>query len=321
MELFGLFMYLLGFLAVALIYAIGCLGVNINWGFTGLFNVGVAGFFAVGAYSTAIVTSPPSPVHLGGFDLPIPVGLVAAIVFAGAVAWVVGRICLRLRSDYLAIATVGIAEILRLVFRNFESLGGGPFGVQRVPRPFESLPQPWSEIGFIAVLAVILLLLYVLIQRAWSAPWGRVLRAIRDNEEAAAAAGKNVEAFRLQAFVLGSAIMGLFGGLFALYTKTITPNAIEPLMVTFLPWVMLIVGGSGNNKGAILGAMAIWALWTMTEILTGLLPSDWASRAAFIRVFLIGLLLQIVLQRFPGGLLPEKPPIIRAPDEKHPDRT
>ena len=310
MELFGLFMYLLGFLTVALIYAVGCIGININWGFTGLFNVGVAGFFAVGAYSTALLTSPASPVHIGGFGLPVPVGLIAAMVVAGLVAWAVGRICLRLRSDYLAIATVGIAESLRLIFRNFESLTGGPFGVQKVPRPFESLPQPWSEIGFLLLVVAILVVLYLLVQRAWSAPWGRVLRAIRDNEEAAAAAGKNVEAFRLQAFVLGSAIMGLFGGLFALYTKTITPEAVEPLLVTFLPWVMLIVGGSGNNKGAILGAVAIWALWTMTELVTGFLPSDWALRAAYIRIFLIGLLLQIVLQRFPGGLIPEKPPAV-----------
>lgn len=313
MEAFGLFMYLLGFLSMALIYAVGCLGVNINWGFTGLFNVGVAGFFAVGAYATAILTSPPSSIHLGGFGLPVAVGLVAAMVLAALVAWAVGRICLRLRSDYLAIATVGIAEILRIIFKNYQSFSGGSFGVQLVPRPFESLPQPWSEIGFLLLLVAILLVLYLLIQRAWAAPWGRVLRAIRDNEEAAAAAGKNVEAFRLQAFVLGSSIMGLFGGLFALYTKTISPEATEPLLVTFLPWVMLIVGGSGNNKGAILGAVAIWGLWTLTELFSSYLPEDWALRFPFVRIFLIGLLLQFVLQRFPRGLIPEKPPVLGAP--------
>ncbi len=314
MEIFGLFMYLLGFLTVALIYAVGCLGVNINWGFTGLFNVGVAGFFAVGAYSTAILTSPPSSIHLGGFGLPVVVGLIAAMVFAALVAWLVGRICLRLRSDYLAIATVGIAEILRITFKNFQSFSGGSFGVQQVPRPFESLPEPWAQIGFLMLVVAILLGFYLLIQRAWAAPWGRVLRAIRDNEEAAAAAGKNVEAFRLQAFILGSAIMGLFGGLFTLYTKTISPEATEPLLVTFLPWVMLIVGGSGNNKGAILGAVVIWGLWTLTDLFSGYLPEDWALRFPYIRIFLIGLLLQVVLQRFPTGIIPEKPPVVREPE-------
>jgi branched-chain amino acid transport system permease protein len=133
------------------------------------------------------------------------------------------------------------------------------------------------------------------------------MSAIRENELAARAAGKNVEQFRIQAFVAGCAVMGLAGGLTAHYLKFIDPNAAEPLTATFLVFVMLIIGGSGNNKGAILGAILMWTVWSATEIATSrLLPDEWAIRSAYVRVFLIGLVLQIVLQRFPGGILPER---------------
>jgi len=310
MELYGLFLFAIGFLTMAMIYAVGSLGVNINWGFTGLFNVGVAGFFAVGAYSSAVLTAPESANHIGGFGLPIPVGIIVAMILAGLVAWPIGKICLRLRSDYLAIATIGIAEILRLTFRNYQPLGGGPFGVNNVPRPFEGLPGPWDQIAFLLLVIVIVGLILFLVQRAWAAPWGRVLRAIRENEDAAAAAGKDVEKFRLQAFILGSVLMGLFGALMAHYVKIISPEGTEPLLVTFLPWVMLIVGGAGNNKGAVLGAILVWGLWTLTELLSGWLPDEWALRIGYLRIFLIGLLLQIVLQKFPRGLMPERPPTV-----------
>jgi len=293
------------------IYAILCLGLNINWGFTGLFNIGIAGFFAVGAYTSAILTAEPADRHLGGFGLPFPVGWLAGMALAAAVAWVVGRICLRLRADYLAIATIGIAEILRIVFRNEVWIAGGSFGIHRIPRPFESLSPTWlAELSFLLLVIAVVAVIYWIIERGVASPWGRVMRAIRENEMAAAAAGKNVERFRLQAFVYGSAVMGLGGAISAHYLKFFAPEATEPLIVTFLVWVMLIAGGSGNNRGAILGALVIWTLWTSSEMLTDLLPAEWSSRAAFARVFLIGLLLQVVLQFFSRGLLPEKPPVL-----------
>ncbi len=320
MEAMGLLYFVIGFLTVALIYAVACIGININWGFTGLFNVGVAGFFAVGAYSSAVLTSEPSTYHIGGFGLPMPLGVLAAMVFAALVAWGVGKVCLRLRADYLAIATIGIAEIIRLMFKNWESLGGGPFGVKSVPRPFEGmLGDRGSQVAYLFLMVAVLAILYFLVQRAWNAPWGRVLRAIRENEDAAEAAGKNVEAFRLQAFILGSSIMGLFGALYVHYFKFIAPEATEPLEATFLPWVMLIMGGSGNNKGAIFGAILVWGLWTLTDLVNSVLPSEWeelAKRIPFIRVFLIGLLLQFVIQRYPKGLFPEKTLIAQPPPDK-----
>jgi branched-chain amino acid transport system permease protein len=131
------------------------------------------------------------------------------------------------------------------------------------------------------------------------------MAALRDNESAAKAAGKNVERFRLHGFVIGCMIMSLGGALMAHYLKFIDPNAIDPFLATFLVWVMLIVGGSGSNKGAVLGALLIWTLWSATEIVTSQLPADFAIRASYVRIFLIGLLLQIFLQRYPTGILPE----------------
>ena len=246
--------------------------------------------------------------HLGGFGLPVPVGLVGAMVAAGLIAWPIGRICLRLRSDYLAIATIGIAEILRLVLKNELWLTSGSRGITDVPRPFESWPTPWWQLAYLILVALIVLALYLLIERGRRAPWGRAMRAIRENSESAAAAGKDVVSFQLEAFVLGSMIMGLGGALMTHYTKFIGPEATEPLATTFLVWVMLIVGGSGNNRGAILGCLVIWTIWSATELLTNRLPAVWQTRGSYIRVFLIGLLLQVVLQRFARGLLPEKPP-------------
>jgi branched-chain amino acid transport system permease protein len=170
------------------------------------------------------------------------------------------------------------------------------------------MDRPWGEIALLAVVALLVFAVYLFMERARNSPWGRVMRAIRDNETAAAAMGKDVEAFRLQAFVIGSAFMGLGGALTAHYLKVLTPEASEPLYATFLVWVMLIVGGSGNNKGAVLGAVLIWLLWTASELVTGALPHEWGVRIAYFKMFLVGMLLVVVLQVFPQGLLPERPP-------------
>lgn len=305
-QLYGLGIYLLSLITMSGIYAVMALGLNIQWGMGGLFNAGIVGFFAIGAYTAAIFSSPPVSKHLGGFDLPIPVGVLVGMLLAGILGYVVGRICIRLKSDYLAIATIGIAEVLRLIIRNEDWLTNGSLGIRAIPRPFDGLPPPWPDLGFAILVMLLVLVLYVFNQRIQRLPWGRTMRAIRDNEDAAMALGKNVDAFRLQAFAIGAAIMGLGGALTAHYFRYLGPDAMEPLLTTFLVWVMLIMGGSGNNKGAIVGAFVIWVLWSGTELLAGQLPSEWASRLAYIRVLMIGLLLQVVLQRFPSGILPER---------------
>lgn len=305
---YGYFLYGISLVTMGGLYAILALGLNVQWGFTGLFNAGVAGFFAVGAYVSAILTTPEQPSQLGGYSMPLWVGAMAAVIASAVIGWGVARICVRLRADYLAIATIGIAEILRLGFKNESWATNGPRGIANIPKAFEDLPEPWNQLAFAGLVLGVVLVLYLLLERARTSPWGRVMVAIREDETAARAAGKDVLRLRVQGFVLGAAIMGLGGALMAQYIKFMDPKTVDPLLATFLVWVMLIAGGSANNRGAILGAFLIWTVWSATEILTGFLPDEWAVRTAYIRIFLIGLALQIVLQRYPQGILPERRP-------------
>lgn len=310
MDIFslGFLNYVIALGTMGGIYAVLCLGLNLQWGFAGLFNAGIAAFFAIGAYTAAILTTPESPNYLGGFGLPVVVAWPVAMLISGAVAWAIGRICLRVQGDYLAMATIGIAEVIRLVIKNEEWLTAGTRGIPNIARPFEWLPPPWNALAFFGLVLALVLVIYWAAERAWASPWGRALRAIRDSDVAAAAIGKDVALFRLEAFVLGAMVMALAGALSAHYFKFLGTSATEPMMVTFLVWVMLIVGGSGNNRGAILGAVLIWVIWSATELLTNRLPGEWITRTSYIRVLLIGLLLQVVLQRFAKGLVPERPP-------------
>ena len=318
MEWTGLLFYLVGFLIMGGIYAVLCLALNIQWGLGGLFNAGIAGFFAVGAYASAILTSPAVEDRVGGFDLPIPVGLAAAALVSGVTGWAVARICVRLKSDYLAMASIGIAEILRLMIVNEDWLTNGSLGISNIPRPYEEMfDGRTADLIYLAMVWAVVAVVYIIGQRLYDSPWGRTLRAIRDNEDAARAAGKDVERFRVETFVIGAALMGVAGGLTAHYFKFLSPSATEPLVITFLVWVMLITGGSGNTKGAIAGGLLIWAIWSMTEIVTNqLLPPEWTTRSSYIRMLLIGLLLQIVLQRYRAGLFPERSPPVRFDREK-----
>ena len=322
-QLYGIFLYAVFLLTMGGIYAVLTLGLNIQWGFTGLFNAGVAGFFAIGAYTTAILTSAASSRHFGGFGLPIGAGMAAAMLASALIAWGVARVCIRLRSDYLAIATLGIAEIFRLVLKNEIWATNGARGISRIPKPFEHLPEPWNQVAMLLLVFAIVLVLYGLLERARRAPWGRVMSAIRENEAAARAAGKNVEKLRIEAFILGAALMGLGGALMAHHIKFIEPNAAEPVSATFLVWVMLVIGGSANNRGAILGAVLVWTIWSTAEIITARLPAEWALKSAYLRIFLVGLALQFILQRYPGGIFRERrlrtsPPISNKTREQHP---
>jgi len=299
--------YLINIATMGGIYALLALGLNLHWGFTGLLNAGIAGFVAIGGYTAAILTSPPGATYVG-LDLPLAVGLLAAMAMSGAVALAIGLATIGLRGDYLAMATLGIAEIIRLMAHNESWLTAGPVGIATVPRPFEALPQPWAPAAFLGVVLVAIAATYWAAERAARAPWGRVQRAIRDNERAAAAAGKDIRAFRLQSFVVGAMVMGLGGALMAHFFKFIAPDTADPTMATFLVWVMLIAGGSGNNRGAILGGFAIWALWAATDLITAQLGEALGARAAYARVFLIGLALQLMLIYRPQGLIGEKPP-------------
>ena len=301
------------FLATALTYAIVCLGLNVQWGQTGLFNVGVAGFVAIGAYTSALLTSPATPGRFGGFGLPIAMGWIMAMVVAASAAWLIGRITLRLRADYLAITTFGVATVIQLVALNAEFLTGGPFGIGFIPRPFASLAEQVAlyDLVHLLLVAAVLTMVYLVIERLAASPWGRVLRAIRENEEAAVSLGKDANSYRLQAFVLGSAIMGLAGAMQAHFIGFIAPENYLPAL-TFQVWAMLIIGGSGNNRGAILGAILVWALWSISGAAIGsFVPADLQARAATLRIVAVGVALVAILLWRPNGLLNEKETVSR----------
>ncbi|MBM3504831.1 MAG: branched-chain amino acid ABC transporter permease [Alphaproteobacteria bacterium] len=298
---FGIF-----FVSFAGIYAILALGLNVQWGYTGLFNIGIAAFFAVGAYTAAILTTPESPNHLGGFGLPMIAGFVVAMLVAAVLALAIGLITLRLREDYLAIASIGLAEIVRLVLKNEEWLTNGTRGITAIPRP--------TSVTFFVIVAVAVLVTYWLVERARRSPWGRTVRAVREQEQAALAAGKNVVRFRLEAFVFGSALMGLAGALYAHFQGFVGPEAFEPMFGTFIVWVMLIAGGSGNNRGALVGAFLVWGLYAVTGFVATLVPPEFATQASAARVVLVGVLLIVVLLYRPEGLLPESRRVGPGPD-------
>jgi branched-chain amino acid transport system permease protein len=306
MELSGLLNVLVFTGIFASIYALLSLGLNLQWGYTGLFNVGIAGFYAIGAYTSALLTTPPSPYHLGGFHLPIPVGILGALLTSGLLAYLVGRPTLRLREDYLAIATVSIAETLRLILKNEAWLTNGVQGLRDIPRPFQQAFGSSYDLWYLGLLLLIVAGVYLASERLIRSPWGRVLKAIREDEAVAASVGKNVLRFKMQALLLGAMLMGLGGSLYAHYVKFISPDTFNPLMGTFLVWVMLMAGGSGNNRGAVVGAAVIWGLWSLSDVLTNKLPAPLDTRASYLRVMLIGFVLQGILLKRPQGLVPEK---------------
>jgi branched-chain amino acid transport system permease protein len=301
------------FLVTALSYAILCLGLNLQWGHTGLFNVGIAGFVATGAYTSAILTTPPSDTHLGGFGLPIAAGWIAAMAAAGLASALVGWITLRLRADYLAITTFGVAVVIHLVALNAQWLTGGAFGIGFIPRPFGDLAdRPLLFVLLnLAVVASIVIVLVVALDRLVHGPWGRILRAIREDERAAQALGKHPARLRLQAFALGGAIMGLAGAVHGHFIGFIAPdNYLSGL--TFQVWAMLIVGGSGNSRGAIAGAVLVWALWSASGLAIGsVFPADQQARGAALQITLIGILLAATLRFRPNGLLGERTTVSR----------
>ena len=301
------------FLTMALTYAIIALGLNVQWGQTGLFNVGIAGFVAIGAYTSALLTTPDDPNRFGGFDLPIFVGWIGGAITASIASFLIGALTIRLRADYLAIATFGVAVVVQLAALNLEPLTGGTFGVGFIPRPFAELAGNPLAFGLLnlAVLSLVVGASYLLLERLARSPWGRVLRAVREDEQAALALGKNATKFRLQAFALGGGIMGLAGATQAHFIGFIAPENYLPIL-TFQVWAMLIVGGSGNNRGAILGAVLVWGIWAASAgIVSAIVPPEQQARAAALQIVMIGVALCAILLVRPRGILGEERMISR----------
>ncbi|OJY27208.1 MAG: branched-chain amino acid ABC transporter permease [Rhodobacterales bacterium 65-51] len=399
----------------ALVSSIMALGVNIQWGYAGLFNTGVMGFAALGGLAVVLVNSRPVPEawsaggfgilaglalgaltiaatiflrrrmgkgrarslatvallvggfflfravfdpavdaveainptiqgNLGGLGLPVLLAWPAGGLLAALAAWGIGKTALGLRSDYLAIATLGIAEIIVAVMKNEDWLARGvkmmdlkerpwpvPYEVslQQNPR-FLELATNWGfdpvsassvvvKLCYMVMILIVLGLLIWLSERALNSPWGRMMRAIRDNEDAARAMGKDVTKKHLHIFILGSAVIGIAGAMLTSMDGILNPGTYQPLRFTFLIWVMVIVGGSGNNWGALLGGLLVGWLWLIVETLgpmvmggitagmaPGPLKSHLVDSAQHMRLLTMGIILLLVLRFSPRGLIPEK---------------
>jgi branched-chain amino acid transport system permease protein len=402
----------LAILNLQIISAIMALGVNMQWGYAGLFNVGIMGFAALGGVAAVLTSMPPTPGavaaggwnlglvalsivgtlgaalflrdrlapgvrgpaslivvligyavmriflepaslaieaidpsaagYLGGLGLPVLISWAVGGLFAAGAAYLVGKIALGLRSDYLAIATLGISEIILAAIKNENWLTRGVKNVTGIPRPVpterELQAEPWVadlarrldadltttaavlvRLANACLFTVVLVAIFWLCQRALASPWGRMMRAIRDNRDAAEAMGKDVTARHLQVFVLGSAVVGVAGAMLVTLDGQFTPGSYTPLRYTFIIWVMVIVGGSGNNWGAVLGAFLMWYVWVMAEPagaalmarVTEGLAADSVLRARllggapFLRLLLMGVILLLALRFAPRGLIPE----------------
>ena len=304
----GVISYLVFFATTAAILAIAVLGLNLQWGNTGLFNGGVVAFFGAGAYGTLLLGGTAQEGHLGGFGLFYPLALLGGMAAAGIMAWVVGLLTLRLRHDYLAIATFGVAVAFENLVRNAEWLAGGAKGVRGFERPLrQALGDGFLyNLAFFLVVLVLLVATYLFLERLVASPYGRLLRAIREDEEAARSLGKSPPRIRLAAFVTGSVILGLAGGLYGTFYAFVSPQDVLPTL-TFQIWAMLIVGGAGNNRGAILGAFLIWGVWTASGwALSRFAPVDAQLYTGSVQFVLIGSVIVGMLLWRPQGLLPER---------------
>ncbi len=400
-------------LNMGLVSAVMALGLNTQWGFAGLFNVGIMGFVALGGLAAVLISEPPvqeawaaggprlvfallvgvgviacmvairkrmaegwlraattiilaiagfalyrtlfdpardaveavnpaSTGFLGGLGLPVLLAWPAGGLLAASAAWLIGKTALGLRSDYLAVATLGISEIIISILRNEDWLARGVKNVVGIPRPVPYEIDLQQDPGFTGtaaglgldpvtastlyvkllyagLFAAVLVILVILTQLALKSPWGRMMRAIRDNEVAAAAMGKDVTRRHLQVFILGSAICGIAGAMMTTLDGQLTPGTYQPLRFTFLIWVMVIVGGSGNTLGGVLGGFLIFFLWVEVEPLgqmllnvvtmplpEGALKAHLLDSAAHMRLLTMGVVLLAVLRFSPRGLLPER---------------
>lgn len=384
-------------------YSLIALGLNIQFGYGGLFNFAIMGFLMVGGATTVFISFPVKPEFwnsdgpmllgraliafiagvalvwgarkserfgikgrwkaalivlswfvayvlyrsqldpaakyiestsgwIGGLGLHPVLGWLVGGAVVAVIATIIGKITLGLRTDYLAIATIGISEILRNFVKNMDWLTRGTLSVSPVPWPVP-LPQQLqasgmsidnsfviARLGFIAVTLAILVVVFFLIQTAYSGPWGRMMRAIRDNYIAAGSMGKNVTKRQLEIFVLGSALMGIGGAILVSFGQILDPSGYIPINHTFLIWVMVIVGGVGNNWGTLLGVVLIYIIWIVSDPVAQIIflnISHWTegvgwgaipeidSRSAQMRVLVLGVVITIALRYFPRGFLPE----------------
>jgi len=310
--------YLVYLVSLAGMYALLSLGLNVQWGYAGLINFSVAAFFGIGAYVPVLLSASGSPITGA---LPPIADVLVAVVVTVVLALAIGIPTLSLREDYLAIASLGLAEVVRLIFRNQENWTGGTGGVGGIPVFFEGVPvlgtlardigtvdvgiytlgyQFWNSLVNAAIVGVFVLVTYLVLRRMHRSPWGRVLRTIRSDEDLAEALGKNTYSFRMQAFVLGSVVAMLAGVFYAYSNYYLTPDLFDPIY-TFYAWIAVILGGSGSNRGALFGGVLIVTIVEGTRSFG--IGASW-------RLFAVGLLIVLVMRFRPQGVLPPRDELI-----------
>jgi branched-chain amino acid transport system permease protein len=290
--------YLVAIGVTAGIYALMALGMNVIWGMAGLINLGLVGFFAVGAYVSGLLT-----LKLG---FPIAVGIAAGALAAALFGILVALVTVRLRGDYLAIVTLGFAETLRIVMSNELWIANGTDGLSGIPGPFRAALGPHLfNLLFLGIVVAAVVVVFFLVDRLANAPFGRVLRAIRDDEQIAQAAGKNVVLFKVKAFGFGTAALGLAGALYAHFTSYIAPDLFAPLLTLYVK-LSLLTGGLGNSKGAVLGAVLVVVFLESTRFIVPLIPGLSAVQGAALRELLVAVALLTILRFYAKGLLPER---------------
>lgn len=291
--------YLVAMAVSAGIYALMALGLNVIWGMAGLVNLGLVGFFAVGAYTSALLTT-----QLG---FSIWAGVLAGTAAGAAVGAVVALITAKLRGDYFAIVTLGFAETIRVIASNEVWLTHGSDGISGIPGPFRADLAPLQfNLLYLAIVAALVTVVFVLAERLSYSPFGRVLRAIRDDDQVAAVAGKWVIAYKVKAFALGCAALGLAGALYAHYTSYIAPDIFVPLLTLYIK-LSLLAGGVGNNKGAIVGAVLVVVFLEGTRFIVPFLPGLSAVQGAALREIITSGSLLVLLRFRTQGLVPEAP--------------
>ena len=292
--------WLLSVITFAGLYALLALGLNVIWGFGGMINLGLAGFFALGAYASALATA--------ALGWPIPVGIALAIALSAAAGALLSRLTLTLRGDYLAIVTLGFSELVRLVAANEIWLTNGSDGISGIPGPWRAslTPFQFNAVSCVMVLAAVAVA-WFLTERLRRAPYGRALRAVRDDDTAAAVAGKNIRRFKVEAFALGAGILGIAGALYAHYNSYVAPDIFRPLITIYI-FLALTAGGTGNTAGAVLGAALVVVVLEGSRFLEGFFHGLGGAQVAALREIVIGSALIAVMRLKPRGLLPEKPP-------------
>jgi len=287
--------FLIHVMIMAGIYSILALSLNFQVGFIGLMNFGHVAFFAVGAYTSALLT-------LAGY--PFLLGLFSAMLLAGLFGFIISLPTSGLKEDYWAIVTIAAGEILRLFLLNEQWLAEGPFGLRGIPRPLASLFSENYSLFYLVLVLLFVAFTYFILEVLIRSPFGRVLKMIREEEALASSMGKEVYLFKIRGMVIGAIFAGLAGSLYAHYMTFISPDHFMPIE-TFLIWVMIVIGGRGNNIGAIIGAVTIESLYVSTRFLKDYvgIPSD---LLASLRMFMIGFLLVIFVLYKPEGLVGEK---------------